>query len=90
MVMRAVHVASAPGTGRMLLHLCAQPRSSAELSRLTARPRLVSWEEISDLVQAGLVERDLEHDLVRPTPAGLALADLIGEMTDALSIQVTR
>jgi hypothetical protein len=90
LVMRAVHVASDPVPGRMLRHLCEQPASGSELADLTGQPRLAAWEEISDLVQVGLAERDLERDLVRPTPAGRALVELVVDMADAAWAEARR
>jgi hypothetical protein len=90
LVMRALRTVSAPAAALMLRHICTQPADSRELAQLTGLPRLATWEEISDLVQVGLAERDLERDLVRPTPAGRALVELVDEISDAAWAEATR
>lgn len=89
-VMRALHTASSPATGAMLRHICDQAPSSGELAQVSGRPRLATWEEVSDLVQVGLAERDLERDLVRPTPAGRAVVGLVQEISQAAWTEATR
>ena len=83
LVLRALHAATGPTTGLMLRAICAQPSTGTGLARVAARPRLATWEDVSDLVQVGLAERDLERDLVRPTPAGRALVELVEELAAA-------
>jgi hypothetical protein len=81
LVMRALHVATAPATGLMLRTLADGAVPSADLATGAGRPRLAAWEEVSDLVQNGLAERDVERDLVRPTAAGRAVVELVDAIT---------
>lgn len=43
-------------------------------------PRLTVSERVNGLIQLGLLARDLEHDSARPSPAGVALFELICEL----------
>jgi hypothetical protein len=43
-------------------------------------PRLTVTERVNGLIQLGLMARDLEHDSARPSPAGIALFELICEL----------
>lgn len=83
LVMRALHAATAPSTGLMLRRLVDGAVPSVDLAVAAHRPRLAAWEEVSDLVQHGLAERDLERDLVRPTAAGHAVVELVDAITAA-------
>lgn len=43
-------------------------------------PRLTVTERVNGLIQLGLMARDLEHDSVTPSPAGIALFELVCEL----------
>lgn len=77
LVARALHAASAPQADAMLQRLAGGPAASRELAALTGQPTLAVWETVSDLVQVGLVERDLERDQVRLTSAGRGVLELL-------------
>jgi len=90
LVARALHAASAPQADAMLQRLTGGPAGSRELAALTGQPPLAVWETVSDLVQVGLVDRDLERDQVRLTPAGRGVVGLLDALAGAAAEEAQR
>lgn len=80
LLVRAVHVATAPAADALLRRLSDRPATGRELASVVGQPRVVLWEMVSDLVQVGLAERDLEHDRVRLTAAGRGIVELLDHL----------
>lgn len=80
LVLRALGILADPDSYRMLHRLGAGDTTSAELSRLAGQSRLVGWERVNDLVQVGLVGRQLDGDRVGLTAAGQAALVLVEEL----------
>lgn len=79
LVLRALRVAGDPGGYVVLRRLAEGDASLSELADLAGVPRLVAWERVNDLVQAGLVARSLEGDRAGLTAAGQVLVELVEE-----------
>lgn len=80
LVLRALGILADPDSYRMLRRLGVGNTTSAELSRLVGQSRLVGWERVNDLVQVGLVGRELDGDRVGLTAAGQAAVTLVEEL----------
>lgn len=80
LVLRALAILADPDSYRMLRRLGVGDTASAELSRLAGQSRLVGWERVNDLVQVGLVGRQLDGDRVGLTAAGQAAMALVEEL----------
>jgi hypothetical protein len=77
-VLRLLRLVGDTGNDRLLRAVSEGTCSAPALAVLTGRPRIALWEAVSDLVQAGLLERDPARDGVTLTRAGgaaLALVD---------------
>ena len=90
-LLRVLHGVSEPVSWNVLAAVVAEDgRDGAEhdlptlsLDALADRlelPRLAITERVNALIQLGLMARDLEHDSVTASPAGVALFDLICEL----------
>lgn len=73
-VLRAVHGATDP-FGYRILRAAEEGLGVDELATGLGLTRLALLERVHELLQLGLVARDLETDVVRATPAGTAIAD---------------
>jgi hypothetical protein len=83
LVLRALRLAGDPGAYAWLARLSQGDASLSELARLAAVPRLVAWERVNDLVQAGLVARSMEGDEVGLAAAGQFFVELVEEAAAA-------
>lgn len=67
----------------ILCAAAARPEEGVPLADLCAEielPRMAVCERVNDLIQLGLVHRDLQLDTVRISPAGAGLVELLGEL----------
>lgn len=78
-VVRAVHLATDPVAFR-ILRAAATETAIGELAAGLELPRLALLERVHEMIQLGLVARDLERDTVRASPAGEALARWLDEL----------
>lgn len=81
-VLRVFHGASDPLNSRLLSEAVAA-REGAPLDRLAGTlglSRMATLERVNDLIQLGLVARDLQAGSVRATSAGEAIAELLAEI----------
>ncbi|TNC25822.1 helix-turn-helix domain-containing protein [Amycolatopsis alkalitolerans] len=76
-VVRALRTACDPVGWRILARLAAETTTTAELAAELSSPRIVAWEQVNDLVQVGLVSRELDGDQVRLTEAGHGIVELV-------------
>lgn len=83
LVLRALRVVGDPSAYSVLRRLAEGDAPLSELAELLGVPRLVAWERVNDLVQAGLAARALEGDRAGLTPAGQALVELVEEAAEA-------
>lgn len=83
LVRRALRVACDPEGWKVLVRLREGEATTVELGAELACPRIVAWEQVNDLLQAGLVGRDLDGDRVMITPAGEGILELVEEIAAA-------
>jgi DNA-binding IclR family transcriptional regulator len=72
-----------PGNDAVLRAVAEGCGSAPALAARTGRPRVALWETVSDLVQAGLLERDPSRDGVTLTRAGGATLGLVDHLVSA-------
>ncbi|EHR50193.1 hypothetical protein SacmaDRAFT_1934 [Saccharomonospora marina XMU15] len=89
LVLRALRAACDPAGWRVLERLTDGAVTTAELADLLRCARIVAWEEVNDLVQAGLVSRELDGDLVRLTETGRGIVSLVHLMAASATKVVT-
>jgi len=78
LVLRALRCASDATGWRVMERLAGRHLlTTTELAGALGCPRLVAWEQVNDLVQAGLAVRALDGDGVSLTPAGRGLTALV-------------
>jgi hypothetical protein len=80
-MLRVLHGVSEPSSWQVLASVVGEDAQPVDV--LAARlelPRLVITERVNALIQLGLMARDLEHDSVAASPAGVALFELICEL----------
>ncbi|MDQ3945360.1 MAG: hypothetical protein M3357_09470 [Actinomycetota bacterium] len=87
-VLRALRVAGDPAAYAWLQRLSGGDATLAELADLAGVSRLVAWERINDLVQVGLVARDLDGDRAGLTGAGRVLVDLVEEAAESAAAEL--
>ena len=80
LVLRALAAVADPVNDQLLRRLAQSDATLAELSTVTALPRLAVWERVNDLVQVGLARHALEGDRAGLTSAGQALVELVDEL----------
>jgi len=80
-VLRALRTVADPVNHRILEAAMAGPDLTS-LGAATGLPRLALIERVHELVQLGLVARDLQRDTVQATAAGEALAFQIAGLCD--------
>ena len=80
-VLRALRTAADPVNHRILAAATAGP-DLASLGAACGLPRLALVERVHELVQLGLVARDLQRDTVHATAAGEALAAEVAALCD--------
>lgn len=90
LVVRALHVASDPVNDRILTELAEGDASLVRLAEACGITRLAVWERVNDLVQVGLVARELEGDRVGLTPAGQTLGGLLTQIAASVAAEVPR
>lgn len=81
LVLRALRAACDPAGWRVLERLADRAATTTEVAQLLSCARIVAWEEVNDLVQAGLVSHELDGDLVRLTEAGQGIVSLVRLMS---------
>jgi hypothetical protein len=81
LVLRALHVLADPVNERLVRALADGDATVAALGALVALPDVATWERVNDLVQVGLARHAVDGDRVGLTGAGLALAELVAELT---------
>jgi hypothetical protein len=88
-LLRVLHGVSDPLDWRVLSTVVSQADGEGPseaglpvdaLADILELPRLVVTERVNGLIQLGLMARDLEHDSVRASPAGVGLFELICEL----------
>jgi len=85
LVLRAFRAALEPTNLALLKALREEPSTaSSELAAATGLSRLLLHERINDLIQAGLVAKDVQADSVQPTGAVAPLVDFMDRVTAAL------
>jgi len=80
---RALHAATEATNAAILHAAAAGPEGGVALAELQERaglPRLAVLERVHELLQLGLVARDLPADTVCATPAGAALDALVADL----------
>ena len=77
LVLRALRAAADPRGWQVMERLASGDASTGDLAAATRCPRVVAWEQVNDLVQAGLVARAPDRDVVGLTAAGRGLAAMI-------------
>jgi hypothetical protein len=90
MLLRALRVASEPLNYEILSHL--DPLESIELEELmeiTALGRVAASERVNDMVQTGLVVRELVDDQIRGTELAQGIVQLIEGMAAEAGEQLT-
>jgi hypothetical protein len=85
LVLRALRAAFDPNGWRVLTLLADSDSTTMQIATALGTPRIVAWEQVNDLVQAGLAGRELDGDRVAITDAGRGLAALVGRLTEAAS-----
>ena len=90
LVLRAVRAASAPQGWQVLSRLAAGDATTEEVAAVLATPRVVAWEQVNDLVQVGLVGRELDGDRLGLTEAGMGVVELIRGLAAAAARAVRR
>jgi hypothetical protein len=80
-VLRALRACADASGWQILARLAGGDATSGELGTLLRCPRLTAWDQVNELVQAGLAARDLETDAVGLTAAGRGMVDLVEALT---------
>ncbi len=80
-VLRALRACADASGWQILERLAGGDATSGELGTLLRCPRLIAWDQVNELVQAGLAARDLEADAVGLTAAGRGMVDLVQALT---------
>lgn len=83
LVLRALRIAFDPSGWRILTLVADGDATTAQIATALAAPRMVAWEQVNDLLQVGLVSRELDGDRVGITEAGSGLVDVVGRLADA-------
>jgi hypothetical protein len=86
-VLRLLRLVGDPGIDRILRAVAGGTGAAAALAVQVAMPRIALWEAASDLVQAGLLERDPSRDGVTLTRAGAAALALVDRLTTTGQVQ---
>jgi hypothetical protein len=72
-VLRTFRVLGDPLSYKLLAACISKGYSSHELAGHVQLPEVAVWERVNDLIQLGLVQREVDRDKVTATPAGNAL-----------------
>lgn len=83
-VLRALRTATDPALWRILELLDADDATTAALAARVGCPRLVAWDQVNELLQVGLVNRDIETDRVGLTAAGAGVVEMVHALTAAV------
>lgn len=90
MTLRSLRAAADPTNFAILSFLSAHTTAStAELETASGLGRLAVTERLNDLVQVGLVGRNIDTDQVQGTAAGAALMGLIENISGATARKLT-
>ncbi len=79
-VLRALHTATESTNARILASVTEAPQTITSLVAATGLPRLAVVERAHELIQVGLVARDLQEDTVVATGAGAALITHVADL----------
>jgi hypothetical protein len=90
LVRRALRVACDPDGWRVLVRLRDGEATTAQLATTLACPRIVAWEQVNELLQAGLVGRDFDGDRVAITASGQGILELVEVTAAAAAEAVSR
>jgi hypothetical protein len=90
LVRRALRVACDPEGWRILVRLQDGEATTDQLGTVLGCPRIVAWEQVNELLQAGLVGRDFDEDRVAITPSGQGILDLVGAIAASAAEAVSR
>ncbi len=77
LVLAALRAMADPHGWELLTRLRGADAGTRQLADALARPRVVVWDQVNDLVQAGLLARSHDLDVVGLTRAGQGLVDLV-------------
>lgn len=83
LVLAALRAAADPAGWELLARLREADTSTGQLAKELDRPRVVVWEQVNGLVQAGLVARAPDLDVVGLTAAGMGVVDLVEQLATA-------
>lgn len=83
MVRRALRAACDPTGWQMLSLVAAGETTSADVAEALGCPRLVAWEQANELLQVGLVSRDLDGDRLCVTEAGRGIVEALERLAGA-------
>ena len=83
LVLRALRCCGDTACWQVMERLAVADATTGELAVLLGCPRLIAWEQVNELVQAGLAARDLDGDRVGLTSAGRGMAELVEALTEA-------
>ncbi len=82
-VLRSLATLADPVNYRLMLEVEHCDKSIAELRSDLDVDHVVVWERTNDLVQVGLMGRDLERDVAGLTPAGQQLVEFVEALAGA-------
>lgn len=83
LVLVALRAAADPAGWALLARLREADTSTGKLAAELGRPRVVVWEQVNGLVQAGLAARAPDLDVVGLTAAGAGVVDLVEQLAEA-------
>lgn len=81
LVLRTLGTLADPVNDRMVRRLADGDATVRELAALLGLPDVAVWERVNDLVQVGATRHAVDGDRVGLTGAGMALAELVAELT---------
>jgi DNA-binding MarR family transcriptional regulator len=87
-VVRALRAACDPDGWRIIAAVRDDDVAIGELSSRFGVPRVIVREQVNELIQAGLVSRELESDRVGLTAAGRAVLEIVVELARAAAEEI--
>lgn len=90
LVLRALRAGCDAVGWRVLSRVAEGDTTTSEIAELLSCPRIVAWEQVNELLQVGLVGRDLDGDRIGITEAGRGVVDVVSQLADAASEAVER
>lgn len=88
LVLRALRVATDPTGWRVLDLLRSGDMRTPDVAAALGVPRIAAWDQLDQLVQVGLVTRDLDGDRVGVTATGCAFIEIVEALTAATAREV--